>query len=87
MKRTIYEYQCKIYLNADDLNAHLNETLGSNYNNIDFEDTAEYEQTWEYDVEELDLDDWNTFKEWCIQEKLNPSHARSVERYYRGYHE
>jgi hypothetical protein len=80
-RNEIYLYNDKYYLSLEDLEIGFDEAWGHNYNNIDISDTAEYIQTWEHEVETLNPFDWDTFKEYCTQENLNPSHAEVVINY------
>jgi len=80
----IYEYNDKLYLNASDLDnaieeAHEDEAI----NNCDPHDYIDYDSIMAYDVTELDCDDFEVFKRWCVQENKQPSHYASVEEYFK----
>lgn len=48
-----FEYRGEIYKTEDDVNEAICEFIGEHYNNIDPMDTAEFEDEWLYDVEEV----------------------------------
>ena len=74
----MYLYRDQLYTTETQVNEAIEENIGSNYNNRDVSTTAEFESEWD-DVE--DKTSWNTFKAWCKQEGLKPSHAESVRKY------
>lgn len=80
--REAYEYKDKVYLTEDLVHEAICELEEEPRNNQDPNDYIDFAMVWKYDVEVLDLDDWETFKDWCKQEGLKPQKASSVERYY-----
>ena len=81
--REVYEYKNRIYLNEDLVDEAICELEEEPRNNQDPSDYIDFLSVWKYDVDKLDADDWEVFKDWCHQEKLKPSHASSLERYYK----
>jgi hypothetical protein len=80
--REAYEYMGKIYLSDSKLDEAIEEAIGHDYNNGVGLESAVEREFYNY-VDKLNADDWETFKDWCIQENLKPSYASSVERYYK----
>ena len=78
----MYRYNDRLYLEKD-IDQAIVDVIGSDYNNIDPTDTGVFMQTFYYDCEPLDKNDWAVFKEYCKQEGLNPSHDKVVEEYMR----
>ena len=79
----MYEYNGKLYLDTDDVDVAIVKEIGGNYNHIPADETAEFELIWHDDVEKLNAHKWETFKAYCEQEGLNPSHDKVVEEYMR----
>jgi len=82
----IYEYQCKLYTNVNSLNDDIEHEIGKNMNNQDPRASSEFEYVWAYEVDRLP-ENWSTFKDWCKQEGLNPSHGDSVIKFYEQIRE
>ena len=78
----MYKYRDKLYFKEADVDEAICEEIGGNYNNIDPQETLEFEYEWQ-DVERVDKTAWGTFVEWCKQVKLKPQYASSVERYFK----
>ena len=78
----MYKYRDKLYFNEADVDEAICEEIGGNYNNIDTQETLEFEYEWQ-DVERVDRTAWATFKEWCVQVGEKPQHANSIERYFK----
>lgn len=81
--KQVYEYQGYICIGDNALDEaiekyHEDEAV----NNTDPHDYIDYDSIMAYDVYKLDEMSWDTFKLWCKQEKLNPSHAESVRKYF-----
>ena len=81
--RTVYEFNGNICFSENDVDNAIESQDDEPVNNCDPHDYIGFASIWEYDVYELDADAWDTFKMWCEQENLKPSHASSVERYYK----
>ena len=76
----MFRYNDRLYLEKD-IDQAICDEIGSNYNNVDPADTAEFMEVFTFDCEPLDKNDWAVFKEYCKQEGLNPSHAEVVRKY------
>ena len=83
--RVVYEYDKngKLYLNDGALNDAIIELDDEPVNNCDPSDYIDFESIIKYDVTEHDANSFDTFKMWCEQENIKPSHASSVERYWK----
>jgi hypothetical protein len=82
----IYEYQGKLYTNVSELNDDIAHEVGKNMNNRDPYTSQQFIDTWHYEVDKLP-ETWDTFKAWCFQENLKPSHGSSVIIFYEEVRE
>ena len=82
----IYEYQGKLYTDVEELNDDIAHEVGKNMNNRDPYASSEFEYVWVYEVDKLPVT-WETFKAWCFQENLKPSHGVNVIKFYEQIRE
>jgi hypothetical protein len=82
----IYEYQGKLYTNVSELNDDIAHEVGKNMNNRDPYTSQQFIDTWHYEVDKFP-ETWDTFKAWCFQENLKPSHGSSVIIFYEEVRE
>lgn len=80
--KQVYEYQGTICIGDNELDNAIEKYYEDEaVNNTDPHDYIDYDSIMAYDVVELEVNSFDTFKSWCKQEGLNPSHADSLIKY------